>query len=61
MANLSPSRIQSIAPGEQESTDDPRARKTPPPKPGAITPAASIPAIDEDLDELPKHKLDERA
>jgi len=60
MENLSPSRIQPLAHGEEKPSDDPRPRK-PHPKPTPAAPAAALPAVDIDAEETLEHKLDERA
>jgi hypothetical protein len=60
MENLSPSRIQPLAPGEEKASDDPRPRK-PHPKAPPATPATTLPAVDIDADETLEHQLDERA
>jgi len=60
MENLSPSRIQPLAPGQEKASDDPRPRK-PHPKPTPAAPAAALPAVGLDADETLEHQLDERA
>jgi len=62
MENFSPSRIQPLAPGEEKTPDDPRPRKQQHSKTApAVTPATEIPELDAEPNDLPKHKLDERA
>jgi len=62
MANLSPSRIEPLSPGDQRDADDIRSRKNT--KPQAAVKKSSPPSagsIGMDADETEKHQLDERA
>ena len=60
MANLSPSRIEPLSPGDQKTADDaPRSRKNA--KPQAALKKSAAPSVEIDTDETDKHQLDERA
>jgi len=62
MENLSPSRIQPLLPDEQKSPDDPRPKKQQPKVVVVASRAIPLPALDDgDSNDLPPHKLDERA